>query len=119
MAAGFSGKPVPQMPRLEEFAKKEVADRQSDPLTLMMAALVALHSGMTPALSLNRGELAYKVAQGAAPKGASVSGEHYPGLNHPNLRKSGACWGGTPWATLFHPCRGWINQTSAAVNFLK
>ena len=42
-----------------------------------------------------------------------------PRLNHPNLRKSSACWGGTPWATLFHPYRGWIDQTFAAFNCRK
>jgi hypothetical protein len=63
MAAGFMGRSVPSLPSPETFASKEVADRLADPLTLMMAALIALESDADSALSLNRAELAHEVAE--------------------------------------------------------
>src|SRR5579872_408028 len=63
LAAKFTGKPLPRLPSSEEFAKKEFANRQSDPLTLGMAALIALRSGASSALSLSPAELAHEVSQ--------------------------------------------------------
>lgn len=63
LAAEYIGKPAPPEIPLEEFARKEAAERLADPLTLMMAALVALESGNASALSLNRTRLAYEVSQ--------------------------------------------------------
>ena len=61
-AAEVQRKPVPALPPPEKFAQPDVAERLSDPLTLMMAALITLESDAYSALSLNRTELAYKVA---------------------------------------------------------
>jgi tetratricopeptide (TPR) repeat protein len=61
-AAQFAGKPAPPPPSVEEFTKKEVAERLADPLTLMMSALISLHSGSAAAFAMNRVELAHEVA---------------------------------------------------------
>lgn len=61
-AAQVASKPVPSLPAPEKFAQRDIAERLADPLTLMMAALIALESDAYSALSLNRTELAYLVA---------------------------------------------------------
>jgi hypothetical protein len=63
LAAAYMARPAPPRLPLAEFARKEVAERLADPLTLMMAALMALESGNASALSLNRTRLAYEVSQ--------------------------------------------------------
>jgi hypothetical protein len=63
LAAEYMGKPTPPPLPLAEFAREEVAERLADPLTLMMAALMALESGSASALALNRTRLAYEVSQ--------------------------------------------------------
>ena len=62
-AAASTGLPAPRLPAMEVFAQTSVADRLQDPLTLMMAALMALQVDVISALSLNRTELAWKVAR--------------------------------------------------------
>lgn len=62
LAAEYMGKPAADL-QSTEFERKEVAERLADPLTLMMAALMALESGNASALSLNRTRLAYEVSQ--------------------------------------------------------
>jgi len=62
-AAQVGSKTVPALPPPEKFAQPDVSERLSDPLTLMMAALITLESDAYSALSLNRTELAYKVAE--------------------------------------------------------
>ena len=61
-AANRTGKRAPALPPLERFREKDVAERLADPLTLMMAALIALESNAAGALSLKRTELAHDVA---------------------------------------------------------
>ncbi len=63
LAAKLTGKPIPPLPMVEAFSRVDVAERLSDPLTLMMAALVALHSDTVLALSLSRTDLAFEVAE--------------------------------------------------------
>jgi hypothetical protein len=63
LAAEYMSRPAPAQPPLAEFSSKEVAERLADPLTLMMAALVAFDSGAASALSLTRTRLAYRVSQ--------------------------------------------------------
>ncbi|PYV70980.1 MAG: hypothetical protein DMG97_17670 [Acidobacteria bacterium] len=59
----MTGKPLPLMPMAEVFSRIEVAQRLSDPLALMMAALIALNSDTALALSLSRTDLAFEVAE--------------------------------------------------------
>lgn len=63
LAAEYMNRPAPLELPLEEFARKDVAERLADPLTLMMAALMTLESGNASVLLLNRTHLVYEVAQ--------------------------------------------------------
>jgi len=72
-----TGKPIPTLPSLKAFAREDVAERLADPLTLMMAALIAFESGAASALNLNRTELAHEVAWKLVADRMKVAVDHH------------------------------------------
>ena len=73
-------KPEPQLLPLELFEKPDVAERLADPLTLMMAALMAIESGPASTLALNRTRLAHEVAQKLVAERMKDAVEDHQGL---------------------------------------
>ena len=61
-ACGEEASAVPEPGENPEFDKRLQADQWQDPLYLMMAALVATHTGVVEVLALGRRDLAFRVA---------------------------------------------------------
>ncbi|MBV8895113.1 MAG: tetratricopeptide repeat protein, partial [Acidobacteriaceae bacterium] len=59
----LNARQMPEVPDASVFERPDVADRLGNPLTLMMAAATAVHSGSHYALTLNRTDLAFEVAE--------------------------------------------------------
>lgn len=73
-------RPIPALPSPDKFADSRVADSLADPLTLMMAALIALESDAAAALILNRTELASQVALKLVAGRMKVTAHHHEKL---------------------------------------